>query len=107
MATAAEPVSSMLAGHYMLGKSPVGWRAEVFSVKVVGLAVEVLILCGTQSHYANLLFTQTLQLSSYFHPSTLVVLPETWALQQVRPLVLPEPRKQSPQAHNAHRVVLG
>jgi hypothetical protein len=30
---AAEPGSSMLASHDMLGKTPVGWRAEVLSLK--------------------------------------------------------------------------
>jgi len=71
------------------------------------LAIGVLMLCGTQSHYTSLLFTQILHLSSCFHPSTLEVLLETWALLKFRPLLLPEPRKQSPLARSAHRVVLG
>lgn len=33
MAMAAEPVSSILAGYDMLGKSSMGWRAEALSVK--------------------------------------------------------------------------
>lgn len=71
------------------------------------LAVGVLMLCGTQSHYTSLLFTQILHLSSCFHPSTLEVLLETLALLKFRPLLLPEPRKQSPLARSARRVVLG
>jgi hypothetical protein len=53
-----------------------------------------------------MLFTQTLQLSSCFHPSTLEVLLETLALFQhlLPPL---EPRRQAQRAHSERRVVLG